>query len=49
MAEVGTPRGNSSLNSTYWTYYKWLLKESSSDIDELDGKYDTKNANKRNL
>jgi integrase len=37
---------NGSADITFRTYYKWLPKESKTDIDTLDGK--TKPATKRN-
>lgn len=37
MAEVSKEMGHGTPNITYGTYYKWLPKESRSDIDELDG------------
>jgi len=36
LAEVSKEMGHSTAEITYRTYYKWLPKESSSDIDELD-------------
>ena len=37
LAEVSKEMGHSTTEITYRTYYKWLPKESRSDIDELDG------------
>lgn len=37
LAEVSKEMGHSTAEITYRTYYKWLPKESRSDIDELDG------------
>jgi len=36
LAEVSKEMGHSTTDITYKTYYKWLPKESRSDIDELD-------------
>lgn len=36
LAEVAKEMGHSSAEVTFKTYYKWLPKESLSDIDELD-------------
>ena len=36
LAEVSKEMGHSTPDITYKTYYKWLPKESRSDIDELD-------------
>ena len=36
LAEVSKEMGHSSSDITYRTYYKWLPKESRTDIDELD-------------
>ena len=36
LAEVSKEMGHSKPDITYRTYYKWLPKESRSDIDELD-------------
>jgi integrase len=36
LAEVSKEMGHYSPEITYKTYYKWLPKESRSDIDELD-------------
>ncbi len=36
LAEVSKEMGHSTTGITYGTYYKWLPKESRSDIDELD-------------
>jgi integrase len=36
LAEVSKEMGHSSAEITYKTYYKWLPKESRTDIDELD-------------
>lgn len=36
LAEVSKEMGHSTTEITYRTYYKWLPKESRSDIDELD-------------
>jgi integrase len=38
LAEVSKEMGHSTADITYRTYYKWLPKESHSDINELDGK-----------
>lgn len=48
LAEVSKEMGHSSPNLTFSTYYKWMPKESRSDIDELDGK-SGKSTTKRNL
>jgi integrase len=45
LAEVSKEMGHASTDITYRTYYKWLPKESRSDIDELDGT----DVTKRNL
>jgi integrase len=37
LAEVSKEMGHSTTDITYRTYYKWLPKESRSNIDELDG------------
>ena len=37
LAEVSKEMGHGSPDITYRTYYKWLPKESRSNIDELDG------------
>ncbi|UCE05171.1 MAG: site-specific integrase [bacterium] len=44
LAEIAKEMGHSKPNITYQTYYKWLPKESRSDIDELDN-MTQKNAN----
>jgi integrase len=36
LAEVSKEMGHGSTNITYQVYYKWLPKESRTDIDELD-------------
>ena len=36
LAEVSKEMGHSTTEITYRTYYKWLPKESRSNIDELD-------------
>jgi integrase len=36
LAEVSKEMGHASTDITYRTYYKWLPKESRSNIDELD-------------
>jgi integrase len=36
LAEVSKEVGHASAEITYKTYYKWLPKESRTDIDELD-------------
>jgi integrase len=36
LAEVSKEMGHSSSDITYRTYYKWLPKESKTNIDELD-------------
>ena len=46
MAEVSKEMGHGSADITFRTYYKWLPKESKTDIDTLDGK--VKAATKRN-
>lgn len=38
LAEVSKEMGHASTEITYRTYYKWLPKESRSDIDELDAR-----------
>jgi integrase len=48
LAEVSKEMGHSTTDITYRTYYKWLPKESRSDIDELD-KRPENNATIRNL
>jgi integrase len=47
LAEVSKEMGHASTDITYRTYYKWLPKESRSDIDELDGVYATNRNRKR--
>lgn len=47
IAEVSKEMGHSTPNITYRTYYEFLPKESTSDIDILDGKMSGKNV--RNL
>ena len=47
LAEVSKEMGHSNPDITYRTYYKWLPKESRSNIDELDG--EVENATNRNL
>jgi integrase len=37
LAEVSKEMGHSNQEITYRAYYKWLPKESYSNIDELDG------------
>jgi integrase len=37
LAEVSKEMGHGAPDITYRTYYKWLPKESRSNIDELDG------------
>jgi len=37
LAEVSKEMGHATTDITYRTYYKWLPKESRSNIDELDG------------
>jgi integrase len=37
LAEVSKEMGHASTDITYRTYYKWLPRESRSNIDELDG------------
>ncbi|SPD73584.1 hypothetical protein PITCH_A190160 [uncultured Desulfobacterium sp.] len=39
LAEVSKEMGHGSTDITYRTYYKWLPKESRSDINELDGEW----------
>ena len=46
MAEVSKEMGHGSADITFRTYYKWLPKESKTNIDTLDGK--VKAATKRN-
>ena len=46
LAEVSKEMGHGSADITFRTYYKWLPKESKTDIDTLDGK--VKPATKRN-
>jgi len=36
LAEVSKEMGHSSAEITYKTYYRWLPKESRTDIDEPD-------------
>jgi len=48
LAEVSKEMGHSTTEITYRTYYKWLPKESRSDIDELDRRPENK-ATIRNL
>jgi integrase len=36
LAEVSKEMGHSSSDITYKTYYKWLPRESRTNIDELD-------------
>ncbi len=36
LPEVSKEMGHASTDITYKTYYKWLPKESTTDIDELD-------------
>lgn len=36
LAEVSKEMGHSTAEITYRTYYRWLPKESRSNIDELD-------------
>jgi integrase len=40
LAEVSKEMGHGSTEITFRTYYKWLPKESRSNIDELDGNYE---------
>ena len=44
LAEVSKEMGHSTTEITYRTYYKWLPKESRSDIDELDTQPDATQA-----
>ena len=37
LAEVSKEMGHSSAEVTFKTYYKWLPRESRSNIDALDG------------
>ena len=37
LAELSKEMGHSNPDITYRTYYKWMPKESRSNIDELDG------------
>lgn len=37
LSEVSKEMGHGTPNITFTTYYKWLPKESTSNIDELDG------------
>ena len=46
LAEVSKEMGHGSADITFRTYYKWLPKESKTDIDTLDGK--VKATTKRN-
>lgn len=46
LAEVSKEMGHGSPNITFGTYYKWMPKESFTNIDELDG-IPIKNAPKR--
>jgi integrase len=46
LAEVSKEMGHSTPNITYRTYYEFLPKESTSDIDILDGNVSGKNARK---
>ena len=39
LAEVSKEMGHSSPDITYKYYYKWLPKESRSNIDELDSEW----------
>jgi integrase len=48
LAEVSKEMGHRSPDITYKTYYKWLPKESRSNIDELDGHWE-EDATIRNL
>jgi hypothetical protein len=36
LAEVSKEMGHGSSEITYRTYYKWLPKESRTDVDALD-------------
>ena len=36
LAEVSKEMGHGNTDLTYKTYYKWLPKESRTNIDELD-------------
>lgn len=45
LAEVSKEMGHSTTEITYRTYYKWLPKESRSDIDELDTQPDATRCN----
>ena len=38
LAEVSKEMGHSSAEITYKTYYRWMPKESLTDIDELDNR-----------
>ena len=38
LAEVSKKMGHGNTDLTYKTYYKWLPKESRTNIDELDKK-----------
>ena len=49
IAEVSKEMGHSNPNITYKTYYEFLPKESTSDIDILDGGNVRKSATRRNL
>jgi len=42
LAEVSKEMGHGSPEITFRTYYKWMPKESRSNIDELDGKFEEK-------
>jgi len=48
LAEVSKEMGHGTTDITYRTYYKWLPKESLSNIDELDGNW-SDDATIRNL
>lgn len=49
LAEVSKEMGHATTSITYSTYYKWLPKESRSNIDELDGGWEAEDATGRNL
>jgi integrase len=42
LAEVSKEMGHASVEITFRTYFKWLPKESHSNIDELDGEDEAK-------
>jgi integrase len=48
LAEVSKEMGHSSSDITYRTYYKWLPKESRTDIDALDDTQSIRNQQQQN-